>query len=230
LEFFKNIDHLGSLQPDDKLYAIVTTGTTTAIGTALTDPVLVAHGGEGGSFNPGTWSQFASQALPLRAGINLEDYTGSTLYLHFYNNSNGGSTPACSGGCKTDFYVDDVSLLSCTSQPMPATATTQIKGQLTINYSNGTFESLPYVKVWAYAVNGQVYETFTIQNGEFNFFNLPASGPGIEYTLFAQYHQVDPNDPTQIETLWADATVLLQSIHTSANPQIVFLDVYSLND
>ncbi|MCB9106908.1 MAG: hypothetical protein H6633_22085 [Anaerolineales bacterium] len=91
-------------------------------------------------------------------------------------------------GCRTHFDFDDMTLRSCTTQPLPQKIDTRLTGKVVLNFSNGTFGELPDVKVWAYSANdSQVYETFSIQGGEFNFYNLPATAEGTEYIIFAQY-------------------------------------------
>jgi hypothetical protein len=85
------------------------------------------------------------------------------------------------------------------------------------------------VTVWAYAENGALYKTFTIQNGKFNFFDLPATPTGIKYFIYAEYHIVDPNDPTQIETLAANTTVILRTSHTVQTPLVTRLDLFPTN-
>jgi hypothetical protein len=119
-----------------------------------------------------------------------------------------------------------MSLITCTTQPEPSPISTRIKGTLTLNFSDGSSGVLPYVKVWAYAEDNQmVYETFTIQGGVYNFYNLPATAPGTQYTIFAQHNLVQG---ASIETLAADTSIILKSSNDDGNPAEANLDLYTL--
>jgi hypothetical protein len=210
----------------DKFYAVVST-TPDASGS-LTDPGVVSTGetslGKGG-YDPKAWTHHVVE-LDIASGVNLEDYAGEQLYLYLYNDSNTAPLACASGPCLTEFYFDDVGLQTCTTQPLPSTISTRITGKLTLNFSDGSSSSLPKVKVWAYAPSDNaVYETFTIQDGTFNFYNLPATAEGIEYDIFAQYHL---RQGTQIETLAANASILLTTANDDNNPAITALDLWTL--
>jgi len=222
-DFYRNTDVLADgAEPDDKFYAVVATSPSEA--DALTDPVEVANGNGSQGVNPADWTKQSIQ-LPVKTGVNLEDYIGEQLYIYLYNNSN--SSGPCGGTCATRFYFDDASLTSCTTQPKPSPINTRITGKLILNFSDGTSGALPFVKVWAYAQDDPtVYETFTIQGGEFNFYNLPATASGKKYTIFAQYHLTQGS---QIETLAADTSVILKNSNGDGNPAQVFLNLYSLS-
>jgi hypothetical protein len=214
-------------QPADQFYAVVTTNPSSinnAIASRVTTPTLVA---QGTSTDPLRWDKF-SLPLPIINRSTLEDLAEQTLYLYFYNNSN--SQAACSPFCSNKFYFDDVSLSPCTTQPLPEPITTRIKGDLTLNFSDGSTNKLPYVKIWAYTPNNAtVYETMTLQDGAFNFYNLPASVAGTPYLIFAQYNLVDAFAPDQIETLFDDtSTILRQNVHTNDTPQQVSLDLFTV--
>jgi hypothetical protein len=233
LNLYKNIDNAGADEPNDEFYAaIVTTPSSniaTALATKITTPTLIANGVMGGGgYDPNDWNQ-VSVSLPVIDRGTLESYAGQELTLYIYND-NASNFLSCSGaGCGTRYYFDDVQLSPCTTQPLPDTINTRITGVVTLNYSDGTFEKVPYVKVWAYEVNGNaVYETFTLQNGEFNFYNLPATAAGTEYLIFAQYNLIDPYDETQIETLAADTSIILKSTNDNNNPVQTFLDLFTL--
>jgi hypothetical protein len=219
----------GGPQPNDKFYVVVATTNSPATWTLLTDPVEVANGDTNleNVLDPSAWFP-VSLSLPIASGINLEDYasqpgTDQELYLYFYNNSN--SPVACTGGCQTKFYFDDISLNTCTEQKLRDPLQTRLRGRVTLNYSDGTSGVLPNVKVWAYAENDNtVYETITLLNGEFNFYNLPATSAGIEYTIFSQYHLVQG---TQIETLAAETSTILKDTHNDDSFR-AFLDLFTL--
>lgn len=210
-------------EPDDKLYALVATTNNPATWTQLTTPTLVAEGVE-----PANPSQWKPKTIRLEAapGINLEDYAGQKLYLYFYDNTNDNPPAGCQDGgttCATDFHFDVMSLQTCTTQPKPSPITTRITGRVTLHFSNGTVSNLPGVKVWAYAQDNQnVYETFSIQDGEYNFYNLP---PG-EYTIFAQYVLASGD----AEILAADTSILLKSTNDDTNPARAFLSLFTLQD
>lgn len=226
LNFFRNVNPLNDgPEPGDKFYAVVATTSDPATATQLTTPVEIANGNVA-PFDMKNWESL-NLLLPVASGINLENYAGQILYVYIYNNSNKPPI-ACPGGCNSYFYFDDMALNSCTSQPLPPNITTRITGRVTLNYSDGTSGTLPYVKVWAYALNDpNVYETLTLQTGDFNFYNLPATPLGTEYMLFSQYHLTQGS---QIETLADEGSVLLKSTNTISNPVNTFLDLYALDD
>jgi len=236
VDLFKNAYKTSApVQSADSFKVVVATSPTTA--TAITVPAEVANGGiatVGTQLNANNWSS-SSVSLQPAAGVNLEDYVGQQLYLFFYDYGNSAiinqgagaanQTPCgAPGGCQTRFHFDDISLNTCTTQPPPAVISTRIKGQLTLIIGDSA-QQLPFVKVWAYRETDQtVYETFTVQGGEFNFYNLP---PG-DYTIFAQYFLVDPEDQSQVEVLQADGGITLTAAHTDANPATTFLTLYAL--
>ena len=208
-------------QPPPAFSQITSTLQTTFVATA-TVPLAV------GNETNKVWNRrlLSLQAAP---GINLEDYTDQELYLLFYNNTNAqakastGKCPPSSDECgATKFYFDDMDLTICTEQPLPANISTQIAGTATLFRSTGT-QRVAWVKVWAYSQGGTLYETFTIQNGVFNFFNLPASNDGIKYFLYAEYHIVDELDPSQVETLIGQASVILKNSNDGNNPVVTAL-------
>jgi hypothetical protein len=121
-----------------------------------------------------------------------------------------------------------VDLAVCTKQPEPDPIDTQIQGELTLVFPNGDSQKIPGVKVWAYAEDGQLYQTYTIQNGQFNFYNLPATAGGTRYLIYAEYHLTDPSDPTQIDTLSAEANVVLKTSNDGDNPVTTVLKLQSL--
>lgn len=224
VSFYRNVDNQGTNQPDDRFFAVVATAPNLA--SAITDPSLVGTGVGSSPADPNGW---VAQTIRFNvaAGVNLEDYANQQLYLYFYNNSNNPA--ACGGFCATHYYFDDMSLQNCTTQPKPSPITTRINGSLTLNFSDGSVEKLPFVRVWAYAENDNtVYETYSIQGGQFNFYNLPATASGTQYTIFAQYYLVDPFNPSQIETLAADSSIILKSSNGDGNPATVALELFTL--
>jgi hypothetical protein len=43
------------------------------------------------------------------------------------------------------------------------------------------------VFVWAYAIDGTMKKTYTIQDSTFSFYNLPATSSGTTYVIYAEY-------------------------------------------
>jgi hypothetical protein len=234
VSFYKRIQSRMSNASDrkaDKFYAVISTGATPGAGTKLTEDIEVLDGSSVVGIN-----QIEPNPLPVTkrftvtSGIDLSDYAGEEVYLHLYNDSNKttGTCPTSGypgGRCATEFYFDDFSMYFCTTQPKPDPIDTRLTGQVTLIFSDGSPERLKGVKVWAYAPDGQVYETFTIQDGLFNFYNLP---PGVEYTVFAQYVLVNPNDNTQIETLAASGSVEVTGGNDDTTPATIFLKLITL--
>ena len=103
-----------------------------------------------------------------------------------------------------------------------------MQGSVVLQRLGGTAEVLPGVKVWAYSEGGELYETFTDQNGEFRFYNMPATSLGTEYLIYAEYYIVDSFDSTQVETLAANTSIRLDTSHTDANPFVVALDLFTI--
>lgn len=224
LNMFRNVVNPNGAFPDDNFHAVVTTGPSLA-STQVTNPVLVANGSGSATYSPANWQEFTMN-LPAASGINFADYAGQNLYLIFYNNSNAnkvGCPPVCND---TEFYFDDIKLQPCTVKPKPALITTQIKGELVIHPLGQPSENKAGVRVWAYAEGGELFETVTIQNGEFNFYNLPSTTNGIRYFIYAEHHIISASDPNQIETLTANSSVILTSNNNDLNPVITRLDLY----
>jgi hypothetical protein len=236
LSLARNVDNQGDNDSADIFYAIVTTNPgniATAIANRVTTPTVVATGATGPDpYDPTKWDEI-SLSLPIINRSTLESLANQQLYLYLYNNSNAvaGTCPGGLGRCDTNYFFDDVSLAPCTTQPLPQNISTRLTGELTLNFSGGAVQKLPYVKVWAYAQNGAVFETVTLPDGRYNFFNLPATPGGVEYVIFSQYHLINNMvDPPQIETLTDDArTTLIQNVHTNTTPQQVNLDLFTLD-
>jgi hypothetical protein len=80
----------------------------------------------------------------------------------------------------TFFYLDNISAQVCTEWPEPAPE----PGAATIG-GLVSYQGQPVPKgadVYAYAQNGQVYDTVTIQDGTYGFHNVP---PG-DYVVYAE--------------------------------------------
>ncbi len=233
LSLYKNIDNLSSQgssdDSNDRFYVAVATAPDVSA-TLVTSPTVIADGVMGTPvYDPLDWRSVDLQ-LPVADGINLEDYADQELYLFFYNRSNAlaGCPPGGVQCHATKFYFDDIDLEACTQQPLPATISTRIKGSVTLHPTGAPAEKIDKVKVWAYAEDGELYETLTIQNGEFNFYNLPATATGIKYHIYAEYYIQDPLDPSQVEILTDNKTVILRTTNNNGNPVTTKLDLYAI--
>lgn len=225
LSLYVNIDNLGNNQSADQFYAVVATSPSTA--TSITTPKPVAQGDMPGSAYDSTKWTPINLVLPIINPANIENYANQPLYLYLYNNSNSSGACGGVGNCTTKFFFDDVNLTSCTKEPLPQTINTRIEGKLTLHYGDGSTGKLGYVKVWAYAEgNNTVYETFTLPNGDFNFYNLPATSAGTKYFLFSQHYLIEGG--VQIQTLMDDTTVQLRAANNNNSPAKAFLDLYTL--
>ncbi len=235
LNFFYTLNNLGDGDDvNDKYYAVVATGPS-LLATQISNPIEIANGdvppdSSAAPANTGTGWIEKNLNLPLASGVNLASYAGQNLYLYIYNTSNtigvGCDPPGCHA---SEFHFDDVNLGICTGEPEPTSATTKLTGDVVLHQLGTPPQKIAGVTVWAYAENGALNKTFTIQNGKFNFFNLPATPSGTKYFIYAEYHIIDPNDPNQIETLAANTTVLLKTIHTVQNPLVTRLDLFPTN-
>jgi hypothetical protein len=226
LELFKNVERETDGSNPNDIFRVVL-ATSPSLGAAVTIPAVVASGDQGAnSYAPANW-QKVTLNLAAASGFNLANYAGQDLYLYFYNNSNqtGGCPPS---NCQnTSFYFDDIKLSPCTVQPLPPVINTRIQGSVVLHPLGGSAQKLAGVKVWAYAESGQLFETITIQNGEFNFYNLdPVTTSGVKYFIYAEYFIRSSADPDQIETLTGNASVVVTSANNNTNPVITRLDLY----
>jgi hypothetical protein len=226
----KSVDDLGTPDPNDSYTVAIYDGIPTSVGSTLvaTAPTTIARGDDGKN-----WVRIENYKLNTAPGINLEDYAEQNLYISFFNKSNTNCSPFDGAGglagCRdTTYLFDDITLDVCTEQPGPDVVNTQIQGDLTLTFLNGTSQKIPGVKVWAYAEGGELYETFTIQDGQFNFFNLPAAPGGTKYFIYAEYNIVNPNDPSVVETLTDNTTVILKPNNDSTNPVTTRLKLQTL--
>lgn len=225
LNLFKNVDvQVDGDDPNDRFYVLITTSPSLS-GTHLTNPVQVTDGVWGSTYTPVEWRNVALTLEPA-SGINLEDYAGQDLYVYFYNNSNSTCTPPNTNCHATKFYFDDVTLSPCTINPLPTTITTRIRGEAIVHQASAGDLRIPGVRIWAYAEGGELYETTTIQNGEFNFYNLPATSTGLKYFIYSEHSIVNPINPSVINTFTANATVLLRTSNNDTSPVTTQLHLY----
>ncbi|MDM8530375.1 pilus assembly protein [Anaerolineales bacterium HSG25] len=202
LDLAVNIDDYLELEPLDVFRVALVTSPPTGIGTPddatlITEKIEVANGGTrstaGISYDSTVWDN-VSLSMPLRLGIKLSDYQDKDLYLVFYNDSNGENCAQIGECRRTRFNFDDVELATCTTQPSPELNTlqypTHVQGRVII-YEDGITPELAEVglKVWAYSEGGELYETYTIQGGRYDFYGLPAdsfSSGGTRYFIYAE--------------------------------------------
>jgi hypothetical protein len=220
LKLYKQVDYLLLNEADDQLLAVLTT-TPHPTESPLTDPAVVATGvlDTPAPFNKNVWFP-ANVTLNIANGVNLEPYAGEEVYLFLYNDPDFTKS--------TIFYLDNLNLSICTQEPLPDPVLTRISGELTLHRSDESKEKISGVKVWAYAAGGGFEQTYTIQGGEFNFFNLPATSQGTKYYIYAEHYFVDP-ETGLVELLVPLNTpiqVTLTSGNNNANPVKVSLDLY----
>ena len=84
----------------------------------------------------------------------------------------------------TFFYLDALQCEVCTGWPVPddVVGTASLGGLVEV-LVQGIPGTRYGVDVWAYSQGGEVYHTYTIQNGTYHFYNIP---PGT-YTIYAEY-------------------------------------------
>jgi hypothetical protein len=123
LSFYGNVRSYMSDPADqqaDRFYALLATGPDPASASVVAGPVAVMDGQSSaglGMLDPAGWRPYQVD-LPLAAGLTPRHLAGQELYLLLYNRSNA-SPPLCAGGCKTQFYFDDVALRLCSGQAAP---------------------------------------------------------------------------------------------------------------
>jgi hypothetical protein len=156
----------GAPDPLDKLSLELRQTDNTTIVTAQE----IADGGD----VTGTWRTIP---ITLSESINLVDYTGQTLRIYWDGYSNGNFDG-------TFFYVDDVSAQVCTLWPIPdpIPGTVSFGGTLTTQASgSGIRIPLTGASVWAYTQAGDMYETTSIHDGTYHFYNLTQPGTYVVY-------------------------------------------------
>jgi hypothetical protein len=213
VDLWKRIDKPGGADadPHDIFYVVVLSAPNLGA-TMITSPTEVARGSE-----PNSWLQ-KTAILPVATGINLEDYAGQPLYVYFYNNTNAlagcpPSSPTCG---ESYFYFDDVDLEICTTVPLPANITTRITGNVRVLEAGNRFASYENDRVWAYSQGGDMVETVTIRNGEFNFYNLPADPGGTRYYIYAEHAFTGSGGRVQVVA--NHTTVILTPNNNYASP------------
>jgi Flp pilus assembly protein TadG len=180
LKLWKSVDIQGFSEVTDTLKAVLRTAGATP--TAVSTPTVIARGDGGADYVADEWDLFpAMRAL----GNNPASFVGQNLQLYFYDDSNSSSCTNWGPNCFwTDFYVDDVSLQLCTSQPIPPSDASKatIKGDVRV-WLHGIPVRKQGVRVWAYKQNGAMYTTYSIQDATYGFYLME---PG-DYVLYAEW-------------------------------------------
>ena len=148
--------------PDDKV--------TLELKTTGDDSIVTAQDVVDGSEVTGTWHL---KSVALSDHFNVADYAGETVRIYWDATHDGDYDG-------TFFYLDNMSAQVCTQwpEPDPEPGTATIGG---IVWYQG--RRVPKgADVYAYAQNGEVYHTVTIQDGSYGFHNVP---PG-DYVVYAE--------------------------------------------
>ena len=184
----------------------------------LSEPATIAVGTMNQvSYSGPSWEQ-KNMELTLKPGVNLNSYSGD-VYLLVYNNSNTRDCALFSSCRNIKFNFDELNLEICRTQPKPTDQElidvgkdpTHIQGTVRVDEGKGDGAIRKEgVKVWAYAEGGKLYETTTIQGGEYNFYGLPAStNSNTKYFLYTEYAADNGNGTSSM--LVDDTTVLLKN-------------------
>jgi hypothetical protein len=181
LSLWKMVDPMGTPEYTDTLKVVLrTTGMTP---TLVSTPTVVARGNEGSTEHYfGQWDLVPAM---IASGQNPVNYASQPLQLYFYDDSNALDCMTFGPNCfATRFYLDDVALEVCTSQPRPAPDPSKaiIKGTLRI-LQNGQRIPKQGVRVWAYRQNGAMLTTYSIHDSTYSFYGLD---PG-EYVIYSEW-------------------------------------------
>ena len=185
LRLWKSVNYMNTREVTDTLRVVLrTTGITP---TLVSTPTVIARGDEGCSsvcdeHYQGEWDLV--QAMQA-SGQNPVNYASQPLQLYFYDDSNAPDCMNFGPSCfATEFYLDDISLEVCTTQPLPPLEETKavIRGNLRI-IQNGQRIQKQGVRVWAYRQNGAMLTTYSIHDSTYGFYNIE---PG-EYVIYAEW-------------------------------------------
>jgi hypothetical protein len=184
LKLWKSVNDWGTPEMTDTVYLVLrTTGTTP---TLVSTPTIAARGNEGFNF-PDNYGPGQIDLAPIMRATGHDPalYAGQPLQLYFYDNSNSPGCLRFGPGCYwTDFYLDDIELTICTSQPIPPADVTKatLRGRLRV-WIGGIPSAKQGVPVWAYRQNGAMLTTYTIQDSSYGLYLLD---PG-EYVIYAEW-------------------------------------------
>lgn len=159
----------GGPDADDVLYLRLQDTNGDPISAMATTHVIT----NGGTVT-GTWHLINND---LSNDVNLEDHRGEAIRI-YWNATRDGDYNG------TFFYLDELSAQICTQWPVPdQIAGTGSIGGLVRTLNQYTIPViLPGADVWAYQQGGQTYQTRSIHDGTYHFYNLP---PGT-YTVHSQ--------------------------------------------
>jgi hypothetical protein len=180
LHLWKSVDQWYTAEVTDTLKVVLrTTGITP---TLVSTPTVVARGNESYAYHEAEWDLAPAMES---SGQNPVNYAGQSLQLYLYDDSNALGCASFGPSCfATAFYLDDVELDICTTQPVPALESTTaiIRGNLRI-VQNGQSIEKQGVRVWAYQQSGAMLTTYSIHDSTYGFYGLDA---GL-YVLYAEY-------------------------------------------
>jgi hypothetical protein len=152
--------------PNDILYMKMRDGSHADLGSG----VQIANGG----VLTRTWAPFE---IDVTGVVSPYLRHGQNVDVYFYGIQN------VDNNC-TFFYLDALQCDVCTSWPIPTDITgTASFGGLVQVLVQGIPQTRQGINVWAYSPGGQVYNTYTIQDGTYHFYNVP---PGT-YTIYAEF-------------------------------------------
>ena len=119
-----------------------------------------------------TWQHFSVDF----SGIDLAPLAGQDVQVRFYTVHDGDKYG-------TYFYLDDLECNICTEWPIPdpQPGTASIGGKV-LGIISSVPQAMPGVMVVAYSPGGEVYQTLSIHDATYHFYNIP---PGT-YTVYAQ--------------------------------------------
>jgi len=121
-----------------------------------------------------TWGAFE---VDMTDAVSPYDRPGEEVQVYFY-----AIQDALDFDC-TFFYLDALECEACTGWPIPddEVGTASIGGVVKV-LEGGYYRARQGVDVWAYSAGGEVYHTYTIQEGAYHFYNVP---PG-SYTIYSE--------------------------------------------
>jgi hypothetical protein len=155
--------------PGDTLYLKMRDGSGTDLGSG--NGVQIASGG----VPTGTWAPFE---IDVTSVVSPYARAGQNVQVYFHGIQHTGDY-SC-----TFFYLDALECEMCTYWPIPPDVPgTASFGGLVQVLVQGIPQTRQGINVWAYSPGGQVYNTYTIQDGTYHFYNVPAG----TYTIYAEF-------------------------------------------
>jgi regulation of enolase protein 1 (concanavalin A-like superfamily) len=129
-----------------------------------------------GDTNTPVFRQRVISVETYMGGNGIADFSGQQMQVFFYGVHDGDDSG-------TSFYIDDVRFDICTVQPIPddVPGTASIGGLIEV-LLDARPTKMPGIQVWAYAPGGAFFNTKTIHDSTYHFYNVP---PGT-YTVYAE--------------------------------------------